>query len=489
MRATVIAIIVILVSAGLVGLAIVYTSMARGPLIRIRILDEKGRPIEGALVQAFAITCPGSSTPAVEVLREKTGFNGAVVLKLEGEFEEVVRRWREYLDRVYEGRSKRFFTAIELFIIYQDQKGLYLSCGETVLYSPGALLEGARYNKVITLDLSRGPRISMEELSARIASSSHSPGREERPGLLWVLEDWRTWPPPGSSGLGYAKIPVAWSDSRGDEEAGVYGLFHVEFAAGVKGKVGVRAGGCFGMDVAALGVNADYEFQLAGFTVAEEDVGFDHSAPISRGKFVYIYTWAQVRYEEYQLYARPHPDVLAPLDVWWFETYVIDYELRDYDGDGVLDDIADGVEEVEELPDILSELGDGIAYELYNEYTGYGQPEFKWAYMVSGKEIEDKCIPSEVSGEYGLGISLGVVLASAIAHGELSGGLALPPSLMAVLTASWSVSGHADLGWCVFFDAPQGTQFRFYVGTTRLAFVLGHLEFKVPVLGIRWASA
>jgi len=109
MRATVIAIIVILVSAGLVGLAIVYTSMARGPLIRIRILDEEGRPIEGALVQAFAITCPGSSTPAVEVLREKTGFNGAVVLKLEGKFEEVVRQWREYLDRVYEGRSKRFF--------------------------------------------------------------------------------------------------------------------------------------------------------------------------------------------------------------------------------------------------------------------------------------------------------------------------------------------------------------------------------------------
>ena len=291
MRATVIAIIVILVSAGLVGLAIVYTSMARGPLIRIRVLDEEGRPIEGALVQAFAIACPGSSTPAVEVLREKTG------------------------------------------------------------------------------------------------------------------------------------------------------------------------------------------------------VGFDHSAPISRGKFVYIYTWAQVRYEEYQLYARPHPDVLVPLDVWWFETYVIDYELRDYDGDGVLDDIADGVEEVEELPDILSELGDGIAYELYNEYTGYGKPELKWAYMVSGKEIEDKYIPSEASGEYGLSISLGVVLASAIAHGELSGGLALPPSLMAVLTASWSVSGHADLGWCVFFDAPQGTEFRFYVGTTRLAFVHGHLEFKVPVLGIRWASA
>jgi len=325
-------------------------------------------------------------------------------------------------------------------------------------------------------------------LGSRIPSFSHSSGREKRPSVFWTLENWRTYPSPGSSRSSYARIPVAWSESRGDEEAGVYGQFRVEFAAGVKGKVSVCARGCFGVVVAALGVEADYKFQLADFTVAEEGVGFDFIANISCGKFVYIYTWAQVCYEEYQLYAYLHPDMLIPLDVWWFETYVIDYELRDYNRDGALDDIAHGVEETSGFPDILSELYNGITYELYNEYMGYGQPDFNWVYKVNGKEIEDKYIPPEVSREYGLGISLGVVLASAITLGELLGGLTLPLSLTAVLTVSWSVSGHGDVGWCVFFDAPRGTEFRLYVGTTRQTFVYEDLEFKIPVFGVKWFS-
>ena len=353
-------------------------------------------------------------------------------------------------------------------------------------------MEGAKYSKTITLDLSRGPSISMEKLSARISSPPYPPpGYEEYPNVFWVLEGWRIYPPPPQPDYppGHAKIPVAWSDSRSDEEAGVYGQFRVEFTAEVESRVGVYAGGCFGVDVAALGVEADYKFQLADFTVAGEGVGFDFVASISCGKFVYIYAWAQIRYDEYQLYAHYYPDILIPLDVWWFETYVVDYGLVDYDRDGTLDDIAGGVEETSELPDILNELYDGITYELYNEYVGCGQPDFHWAYKVRNDDVEDKYIPPEVSGEYELGVSLGVVLASAIALGELSGGLALPLSLMAVLTASWSVSGYIDVDWCTYFDAPQGAEFRLYVGTTRLTLVHGHLEFKIPVFGVKWFSA
>ena len=93
---------------------------------------------------------------------------------------------------------------------------------------------------------------------------------------------------------------------------------------------------------------------------------------IIQGEFTWIYVYAQIRYDEYQLYYVVYynpfePPLMYPLDRWWFESYISYYETNG-------SDIVGGFAESDEIPTILSQLYEGYDYELYGIYEGRGRP-------------------------------------------------------------------------------------------------------------------
>ena len=318
--------------------AFLHVARLNNGAVTIQVVDEIGKPVEGAMVQLFAITPPDHNMTSVEVFRSTTNARGVVRLELKGTFESITRSWRDYLEERCKGRSQRFYTALLVFVVYSDEEDLYLTCGRTVLYSPGKLLEGAEYATTVRLELHKRPLISHEELKALSEDIRRKLGLNTSLPIgssyyAWVLERSRVYPQPSNPDYWQyytptARIPIAWSDSRRDSyPPAVYGEYSIWLEAGYEERVGVYAGACLGIDVEEYGANGDFEFKIADMTVAEEDVHFGKIGYIIRGEFTWIYVYAQIRYDEYQLYYVVYydpfePPLMYPLDRWWFESYI-----------------------------------------------------------------------------------------------------------------------------------------------------------------------
>lgn len=491
---TAVAMGLLMLASALVG---IYIATATDDYaVVIMVVDDAGAPVKGAVVQLFAIAPPYYNTSSIEVFRGKTDDTGSIKLRLEGELKKIARQWRAFLENECEGHSKTFYTALRIFITYENEKGLYLVCGKTLLYSPGEMLEGVKYVRRISVDLSEEPVIPRERLEEWYGGLGYGPSSPppSEPYFIWVLEKTRIYPKPTGGPPDYydyytptARIPITWSDSRYDSyPPAVHGVYNIWLEAGYKERIGVYAGACLGMGVRQFGARAEYKFEIADMTIAEKNVRFSKTNYIVQGRFTWTYIRAQIRYDEYQLYyyypgPPPWPPVMYPTDTWWFESYISYYKTSG-------GKIVGGAVISDEPPDILDELYEGYDYDLFGSYRGQGTYAPHWEYHVDNYDIEERYVPegTQASERYELGVSLGVMFFSLIAKGTISGGLTLPLSLLAFLTGSWAIEGRSDIKWWVEFDAPLRSRIYMYVAITEVKFTMDWHEFHVPVLGLQW---
>jgi len=465
-----------------------YNILFRKGTIIIKVIDQNGKPLKDAVVQLSVIAPPDMPNSSVEVLKEQTNKKGIVTLTYKGIFKEIVDRWHQNL----EARSKQpefpktFKIAVLISVIYSNEKGLYLHDGSTVIFSPTLIKSKQTYYKTITINLSKEPAITKEEIETAISQYSNKTKTKiniriksiELKGLLphvyWRKVEEKIYP-----SSGFDKIPIIWSDARNHPT--IRGSMDLCFESKYKVAFGVNLGLLYAKKLKQYGTSAGFTFKIGDFVLASEAKRFWGTVGINPGTFSYIYIMGQIAYEAWELYC-----YWFSLDKWKFRLFFKDMQVNDED-----EVVGNGVQSTTppKLLTKLYEYEDNAGYhtEQYNDiYTGKGTPTTnpENMYKIESWDIKEAWIsitgvPVEVP------VPIGTAFASLSAPYIPS---SLPLTILSVIGCSLYIEADIDVKACVKFDAAVGDKIKCLVYVTDFQYEHGSYTYHLPVFGFKWVK-
>ncbi len=433
--------------------------------ITIKVTDQNGRPLKGAIVQLTGVTSPENKITSITILNKTTDAKGEVSIKFQGILKTIAKAWKEHL----KGKPK-INIGIFVSVFYETEKGLYISDGWVINYNPRELEGGKHYQKLIKIDLTQEPTLSREKLDKDVQKRKiHTEDFALGPYIYaWKLEEYETYP---EQVVG--EIPVAWADAR--THSFLEGHFiSVNFGGSVttKGSLGIHAGISLASGITSG--SAQYTFKLGESVISSYEIYFGDGWYVKPGKFTWIYIKGQAAYEAWQLYkvsvSGLFPDI--PLDEWKFQVYMRDIEVK---SDG---EIVGGHHLSDTPPSSISYLYSnerGMVYDYYDTYSSDS------VHKINFKELRDAYV--EVNGiPLELGLSLGLIFASTAME------LILPFNILAGLSASIVAEGSAYATGYIKFES-SGYYTRVYVSISEFLYEYrtstANYYYHFPVAGFK----
>jgi len=461
--------LILLVLISIIPVYSIYRTSKIGK-ITIRVVDQNGNPLKGAVVQLTAITEPTNTTTSITILNKTTNARGEVTAKFKGALKIIAEKWERHL----KGKPK-IYTAIFVSVFYETEKGLYISDGWTINYNPQELKQGRHYLKLIKIDLTKPPTISKEKLENITKQEIHP--TDFGPGLYiyaWKLEECKVYP---EQGVG--EIPIAWADARQHPQLRGHWI-SVSFSGSAVTKVSVGFYAGIALATGIVQGSARYTFKLGEAALSSYEIKFADGWYVKPNKFTWIYVKGQAAYEAWQLYkvsvTGVFPDV--PLDEWKFQVYMRDLAINSEGevlGGCYIDDVP---------PDSISYLyynEGGMTYDYYGVYSGGS------VYKIESWDLTDAYV--KISGiPLELALPLGLVLASVLAETPLIISLVA----LAGLCISIVAEGDAECMGYIKFESSSGFSTRVYVGVTEFVYEYNTASatyyYHVPVLGFKLSS-